>query len=114
MFPDTGVVEVHIDDEAELSSYRNSELGLEDERVACLIWGGLAEILVVIWFFFIFTEQGSEDLGREPRIESAQVFEGGVISDWSACDCSNNRLSHGRAAIQRSSQLHPQVLLSNS
>lgn len=105
---------MHIEDEAELSSYRNSELGLEEERVACPIWGGFAEILVVTLFFLIFTGHGSEDLERVPTSESAQLFKGGILSEGSACDCSINRVSHGLAAIQRSSQLHPQLFLSNS
>jgi hypothetical protein len=50
VLPDIGVVDVQIDEEAELSSKRNSELGLEDERVICPIVG-LAEILVVACSF---------------------------------------------------------------
>lgn len=114
MFPETGVVEVQNEDEAELSSYRNSELGLEDERVACPICGGFAEILVVILFFLTFTEDGSEDFERLPTRESAELFfKGGVVSEESAWDCSINLVSHGLAAIHRSNQLHPQLCLSN-
>lgn len=114
MLPETGVVEVQIEDETELSSYRNSELGLEDERVACPICRGLAEILVVTLFFLTLTEHGSEDFERFPTRESAECFAGGVVSEGSAWDCSINLVSHGLAAIQRSSQLHPQLFLSNS
>lgn len=110
MFPDIGVVEVQIDEEAELSSKRTSELGLEDERVTCPI-GGLAEILVVILFFLTFTELCSKDF--ECVLASTQDLGGGV-TEGSVWDCSINLVSHGLAAIQRSSQLHPQLFLSNS
>lgn len=84
MFPDIGVVDVQIEDDAELSSYRNSELGLDDERVACPIWGGgLAEILVVTLFFLTLTEHGFK---FELTKGSANFFGGGggVFSKLSA------------------------------
>ncbi|KAE9446317.1 hypothetical protein C3L33_21778, partial [Rhododendron williamsianum] len=71
VFPETGVVDVQIEGEPELSPYRNSELGLEDERVACPKSGGFAEILVVTLFLLTFTEHGSEDLERLPDLESS-------------------------------------------
>jgi hypothetical protein len=109
VFPDIGVVDVQIDEEAELSSKRNSELGLEDERVLCPI-GGLAEILAVTVFFLTFTKLCSEDF--ECMFTSTQDFGG--VTEGSVWDCSINLDSHGLAAIQRSSQLHPQLFLSNS
>jgi hypothetical protein len=118
VFPETGVVDVQSEDEPGLSSYRNSELGLEDERVVtCPIWGGFAEILVVTLFFLTLTEHGgSEDFEcfPMPTKGSAKFFGGGVISDGSALDCSINLVSHGLADIHRSNQLHPQLFLSNS
>ena len=117
VLPETGVVDVQNEDEAELSSYRNSELGLEEERVACPIsGGGFAEILVDILFFRTLTEPGSEDFGRLHTSESIEFFGGGVmISEGvSAWDCSISLVSHGFAAIQRSNQLHPQLFLSIS
>jgi hypothetical protein len=85
VFPDIGVVDVQIEDDAELSSYRNSELGLDDERVACPMWGGgLAEILVVTLFFLILTEHGLElELLTK---DSTNFFGGGggVLSKLSA------------------------------
>lgn len=114
MFPETGVVAVQIEDEAELSSLQNSELGLDDERITWPVGGGFAEILVVTLFFLTLTEHGSEDLERVPTRESTQLFGGGVVSEGSVSDCSISLVSHGLAAIQRSNQLQPQMFLSTS
>lgn len=111
--PDTGVVDVQIEDEAELSSYQKSELGLEQERV-CPLEGGLAEILVDTLFFLTFTKLGSELLECLDTTDSTQLFEGGVTSNDSVRDCSINLVSHGFAAIHLSNQLHPELFLSNS
>lgn len=113
VFPETGVVDVQIEGEPELSPYRNSELGLEDERVACPKSGGFAEILVVTLFLLTFTEHGSEDLERLPDLESTQFLGGGVFSEDSVWAFSISLLSHGFAAIHRSNQLQPQLFLSN-
>lgn len=105
---------MHIEDEAELSSYLNSELGLEDDRVANPTKGGFAETLVVTLFLFTFTVPGSDDLDLLPLEESKQVLECGVFSAISLLASSISLFSHGFAAIQRSSQLHPQLHLSSS
>lgn len=77
MFPDIGVLEVQMEDEAELSSYRNSELGLEDDRVAM---GGLAEILVLTLFFLTLTKPCcSEDFEFEFPKGSTILLVGGVL-----------------------------------
>ena len=113
-FPDAGVVDVQIEDETELSSYRKSELGLEQER-ACPLEGGLADILVDTLFLRIFTKPGSETMECLGTIDSIHFFEGGgVTSMESVRDCSFNIDSHGLAAIHLSNQLHPQLFLSNS
>jgi len=78
VFPDIGVVDVQIEDDAELSSYRNSELGLEDERVACPTRGGLAETLVVMLFFLTLTKHGLE---LEFTKGSSNFFGSGVLSN---------------------------------
>lgn len=75
VFPEIGVVDVQIEDDAELSSHRNSELGLEDERVACPIRGGLAEILVVTLFFLTLTS--ADGMEFELAKESTNFFGGG-------------------------------------
>lgn len=117
MFPETGVVDVS-EDEPGLSSYLNSELGLDEERVVtCPRCGGFADILVVTLFLLTLTEHGgSEDFEclPMPTKGSANFFGGGVNSDGSLLDCSINLVSHGLADIQRSNQLHPQLFLSNS
>lgn len=80
MFPDIGVLEVQMEDEAELSSYRNSELGLEDDRVACPAMGGLAEILVLTLFFLTLTKPCcSEDFEFEFPKGSTILLVGGVL-----------------------------------
>lgn len=79
MFPDMGVVDVQIEDDAELSSYRKSELGLEDERVACPTWGGLAEILVLTLFFLTLTKPCSEGFEFKLAKESTNFLGGGVL-----------------------------------
>lgn len=111
MFTDIGVANVQIEDDAELSSYQSSELGLEDERVAYAKWGGgLAEILVVTLFFLILTEHGFE---LELTKRSTNFFGGGgcVLYKLSASDCSINLVSQGLAAIHLSNQLHPPLTL---
>lgn len=113
VLPETGVVDVQIEGEPELPSYRNSELGLEDERVTCPTCGGLAEILVLTLFLLTFTEHGSEDLERLPDLESTQFLGGGVFSEESVWDFSISLFSQGFAAIHRSNQLQPQLFLSN-
>ena len=114
VFPDTGVVDVQIEDDAELSPNRNSELGLEDERVTCPTRGGFAEILVVTLFLLTLTEHGLEDFERLPNRESTQFFKGRVFSEELDWTFSINLFSHGFAPIQRSNQLQPQLFLSNS
>lgn len=103
---------MQFDEEAELISYLNSELGLEDERVAAAK-GGFAEILVVMLFFLTLTELGSDGLDLLPFKESVQVLDWGGVFSNSQLDCSISLFSHGFAAIQRSNQLHPQLFLSN-
>jgi hypothetical protein len=61
-------------------------------------------------FFLTFTKLCSEDF--ECMFTSTQDFGG--VTEGSVWDCSINLDSHGLAAIQRSSQLHPQLFLSNS
>lgn len=113
MFPDIGVVDVqNEEDTAELSSYLNSELGLEEERVVCPTSGGLADILLVILFFFTLMEHGSDVVFSLSLRVSKQALDLGVVSKESVYACSINLFSHGLAAIQRSNQLHPQLLLS--
>lgn len=112
-----GVADVQIEDEAELLSYLNSELGLEVDRVAtaAAAKGGFAEILVVMLFFLILTELGSDNLDLLPLMEeSVLVLDCGGVFSNSQLDCSISLFSHGFAAIQRSNQLHPELLLSNS
>lgn len=112
-----GVADVQIEDEAELLSYLNSELGLEDDRVAtaAAAKGGFAEILVVMLFFLTLTELGSDNLDLLPlKEESVLVLDCGGVFSNSQLDCSISLFSHGFAAIQRSNQLHPELLLSNS
>nr|GMD48787.1 hypothetical protein Iba_chr10fCG9730 [Ipomoea batatas] len=85
-------VDVHKEDEAELTSHWSSEVRLEDnECVASTTTQGFADILLVTLFFLTFVVHDSED------------FE--VV-------CSINLVSHGLAAIQRSNQPHPELFLS--
>lgn len=80
------MADVQNEDEGELSSYRNSELGLEDERVTWPNGGGFAEILVVTLFLLTLTEHSSDDFERFFSVrESTRVLEGrsGVVSEGS-------------------------------
>jgi hypothetical protein len=106
---DTRVGDVDVDEvDARLSSYRDSELGAEDEW---LIWpteSGLAEILVVTFSLLTFTKSWSEEYGWKLRTWSSLLLDNGVSSEGLVI----NLLSHGLTAIHRSNQLHPEMFLS--
>ncbi|KAJ8448822.1 hypothetical protein Cgig2_011443 [Carnegiea gigantea] len=114
--PETGVVEVHREEEAGLSSNRNSELGLDAERVPCPNMGGFAEILVVILFFLTLTERwSSDDLWQVSLRVFTRVFGGGVLASDAAVLLASsiiNLFSHGFAAIHLSNQLQLFLLIS--
>ena len=109
-------MEVQIEEEAGLSSNRNSELGLDEERVPCTNMGGFAEILVVILFFLTLTEHwSSDDTGQVSLRAFTRVFGGGVLASDAAVLLASSIISlfsHGFAAIHLSNQL--QLFLSIS
>lgn len=114
MNPEAGVVDVQKEEDPELSSYRFSELGVDDDRVVWPVTGGLAEILVLMLFFRTLTGSGCKDFAFFPNGESLYIFEVGVVSNMSPENFSINLVSQGFVAIHRSNQLHPQLFLSIS